>query len=1079
MKNEMQTIIIKTGFRKSFFNYLFRTCLFVLGISVGISGGISGCTKETPFEEAPKFDVENKSLINEDEYIFTASTGQMSRTSPESRPYAFAESKRVRLQMTEDHLQVLETEKDARFKDNSTNDKLVIAIPIKHVDFACAKDSFGECSNKEIEDTKKSWKEKRNFYPLAKETRSAQEDLLPINFQFLESPENLADSSGDSSSRQMQKCFTEFSSQLKSFSLETDALNVTVTRHYKVDIRCLRGIDSLSDTTVSADFHYSMVKVKSITTPHYSIVSYPSEDQNTFGFFQTERSLLDAGNEATESGKISMMNRWNPQRKEIVFHLTDNFYEKRNQLVLGLTVETVKSLNQGLKEAGVGFEIKISDEKGKSPNDIRNSMIVLVEDPVAAGLLGYGPQTEDPLTGEIVSARTVMFLGTAIQSIRRTYEELMNHRRNAQALEQNISSAGSAPQAETNVEKAEKTSLFLTKAARQSFLPELDLNQKKLDLAPNKILNLNADFIRTSLKDYTKNSTRRDSFETALEKYRYLKESKHCEFTLPHDSVLSEISPQVLASLEEFGQPWETLTQDQKNKVISLILPSIWIPTLIHELGHNLGLRHNFTGSEDKDNFFTDEELASKGLNRKIPSSSVMEYIEDVRALPVLGKYDLAALRFGYLRKVESKDGSYIQVPNTLSQIPEIEKKKMKKFEFCTDEHTGINAGCRRFDLGTSNVEIVQNLIDQYEKFYSIRNLRRGRAHFSLVDDIAYASRIRSQFRDLRLMFEVNERIAKNFRIPYEAEVWTKNESLRDLRSAAVLAGEFLIRVASTPDLTCVFAKADKPETPAVIERLAVIAPKKDSCFELKGEISPEFVPMAQFGKPHLSRKSEKSTNAFADQIDLRGLWIDKLMAINTLFERKLNNFSLDTQGADNFADLPELRQKLLNLTVGMALNKTQVQVPVLMANGSIELNTVPVEVRESFVLPQMISPSFSRILGIPEMETRFVDWMVKRIPHLTLSHPSKELAEKDFANIFTVERRRLTDLNSKDLPPNVLTTQLGLSEVYLAYPENLLARALFTEREETLKQATGDNQQQVREAIDSIDRLIRSLKTN
>lgn len=1081
-----------------------RRRMKTLSLLVATVSLLSACTKETPFQDAPKFNVENKSLIGSDEYLFTASTGQMSRTSPSSRPFAYAESKRVRLQLTEDYLQVLETEKDSRFKDNQTNEKLVIAIPIQHVDYKCAEDSFGECTNKEVEDTDKNWQQKGSFVPVAKETRSAQEDLLPINFEFRQNEENQTEDSGDLNSLGRFKCFTEFSSQLKSFKLEPDALNVTVTRHYRVDLMCLRGIDSLSDTTVSADFHYSMVKASSMVSPNYEVIKYPSKDQNTFGFFQTERTVLDVGNEATESGRVSVMNRWNPKRKEIVYHLTDNFFEKRNETILSLTQETVQSLNRGLQEAGVEFQIKLSDEKGKNPNDIRNTMIVLVEDPVAAGLLGYGPQTEDPLTGEIVSARTVMFLGTAIQSVRRTYEDLLLSRnelaaeavaREATEGDQTPDRAQGAPRLglnRLNIPALQKSLEGLAQRTAGTFQVSRTSQPGATALSSrtggrgssslqnqgnlrHEIVRPALSEVRATIKDYTRNTTRRDSFETALEKYKYLKEAKHCEFFMPNDGVLNELSPQVLASLEGFNQPWEKLSEEQKQQVIALILPSIWVPTLIHELGHNLGLRHNFTGSEDKDNHFSAEELKSKGLSRKIPSSSVMEYIEDVRALPVLGKYDLAALRFGYLRKVETKEGQFVEVPRTLADSPAL-ASEMKEFGFCTDEHVGINAGCRRFDRGTNNVEIVRHLIEQYESFYRVRNLRKDRAHFSLADDLAYASRIRSVFREMRLMFEVNERIVRSFRIPYNSELWKTEAFLKDLREAAVLAGDFLIQVATTPDQTCVFARADKPQEIIGVERLSVIAPRKDSCFEVKEEINPQFMPIAEFGKPHLSKKSSKSTNAYADQIDVRGIWIDKLMAINTLFERKVQSFNLDSQGADNFADLPELRGKLQELIISMAMNNVQVQTPVVFVDGSVQVTQVPVEIRESFKLPQMMAPIFSRILGIPETESRFVDWMVRRVPTLMLSHPSKEISERRFTDAFRVERRRTTEVNEANVPPDTLKAQLTSSDVFIAHPENLLARALFAEREETLKRSTDENKEEIQAEVDSVDQLIKSL---
>jgi hypothetical protein len=141
---------------------------------------------------------------------------------------------------------------------------------------------------------------------------------------------------------------------------------------------------------------------------------------------------------------------------------------------------------------------------------------------------------------------------------------------------------------------------------------------------------------------------------------------------------------------------------------------------LIHELGHNLGLRHNFAGSEDKDNFLSVDELKAKHIDHAIPFSSVMDYGDDLRTLPVLGKYDIAALRFGYLRTVQVENGdgtlSSKQVDTTLQDLMNANSNlKIKDYMYCTDEHLGINAGCKQFDLGTSYTEIVQNFIKDYE----------------------------------------------------------------------------------------------------------------------------------------------------------------------------------------------------------------------------------------------------------------------------------------------------------------------------------------------------------------------------
>jgi hypothetical protein len=84
---------------------------------------------------------------------------------------------------------------------------------------------------------------------------------------------------------------------------------------------------------------------------------------------------------------------------------------------------------------------------------------------------------------------------------------------------------------------------------------------------------------------------------------------------------------------------------------------------LVHEIGHTLGLRHNFKGSLTP------------------PSSSVMEYVVDSDAVfvPVPQAYDIAAIKFLY--------GQSTAVPTT---------------PFCTDEDTVTDPDCTRFDTGAN-----------------------------------------------------------------------------------------------------------------------------------------------------------------------------------------------------------------------------------------------------------------------------------------------------------------------------------------------------------------------------------------
>ena len=64
--------------------------------------------------------------------------------------------------------------------------------------------------------------------------------------------------------------------------------------------------------------------------------------------------------------------------------------------------------------------------------------MILVTDPQASGVIGYGPSVANPNTGEILNARTVMYYGTIQKFVSRAYDELVEEVvRNAQAGETN------------------------------------------------------------------------------------------------------------------------------------------------------------------------------------------------------------------------------------------------------------------------------------------------------------------------------------------------------------------------------------------------------------------------------------------------------------------------------------------------------------------------------------------------------------------------------------------------------------------------------------------------------------------
>ncbi|HEY1078451.1 MAG TPA: zinc-dependent metalloprotease, partial [Bdellovibrio sp.] len=937
---------------------------------------LAACTKEIPYEQLPPGQKEHtvsKSLIDTSaEYIYSSSMLNASRSSTDALPFSSGDSKRVKLEIAENSLRVLETERDARYASNAANNKLVLDIPIEHTEFTCAKDRFGECTNKEENDEKVPWNKRSGIKVKLEAANTGELDLLPIMI----------------SQTVGENCYEPVSTRLVSSVIEKDAINFQVERTFKTRVDCLGNIDSLRDAVVTANFFYSFVKAESILSKGFKPVSYPegSADERNFGFFSSRRTVLDVDHNKTEKTTIQQMNHWNPERSEIVYHLSDEFAKPENKMVKDLTYTTVANLNKGLEEAGVKFRINLQEPSGKVPGDIRNSMIVLVEDPVEASVIGYGPQTEDPVTGEIISARTVMFLGTIKKFIKGTYEEIRREKGALTAAEMKAAgSAGGKNSAAQNVSlSAELQAQTLKVKSSSKAAAAVAKLSEVTKVAPLKSAGVKAASVKNagiassaklqqmhkSLKNYTANINPEVVGTDLKSQLKYMHEAKNCGFAPNLEAAGGGVSPKLLAKFSSDLKPWDKLSESEKNSVIEILLPEIWVPTLIHELGHNLGLRHNFAGSEDKANFLTKEELAKENIDHDVPFSSVMDYGNDLRTLPVLGKYDIAALRFGYLRQVEmQKEDKSVTVQKISTTLADLQKATpgltLKEYQYCTDEHTGINAGCKRFDLGTSYTEIVQNMIKEYQDAYALRNFRNGRANMSVTDDLAYAARINGIFKELRIMMEVRERIKYRFQLADDAEEYKSVEFLKDLDDATKIGGAFLANVLMVPDLTCAVARKEKPNLIIGLLPIGQLDSEAISCF--KASINPAFVIVAQAGKMFNSKKDPESTNAYMDQIDVRGYWIDKVMASRNLLRRQTGIFNFDRDFNDNYANVSSLREPITDIVSNIMLGDVSGPLTFTFADGSTQEIEVPYDLATSQVIEKPMIPQFGKILGINE----------------------------------------------------------------------------------------------------------------
>ena len=174
-----------------------------------------------------------------------------------------------------------------------------------------------------------------------------------------------------------------------------------------------------------------------------------------------------------------------------------------------------------------------------------------------------------------------------------------------------------------------------------------------------------------------------------------------------------------------------------KQTILSLIL---------HELGHNFGIAHNFKCSMDPYNFYIDhaEMIAYFGedlVDSSQPvskSSCVMDYIHFSKPqLNVLGKYDLATLRFLYTNQVEVlKKAPDMQDPeeailpiqwdeNPLNQISLSQSNEniSAKYLTCADWQKG-SLTCVGYDYGKDPGEVVKNEFLNIKRIFNSRRYR-------------------------------------------------------------------------------------------------------------------------------------------------------------------------------------------------------------------------------------------------------------------------------------------------------------------------------------------------------------------
>jgi hypothetical protein len=344
--------------------------------------------------------------------------------------------------------------------------------------------------------------------------------------------------------------------------------------------------------------------------------------------------------------------------------------------------------------------------------DLRYSFINWVAKPEMAGPLGYGPSAADPLTGELISGNANIY-GASLDRYANWGADIVDLLNGAVSeddiingthIREHVESVRARYREKTPMEIGAKfINMFDEKTEHMS-------DETYFQEIPLTALNTNWDAVRASgIEDeFLLTEEAIDLFggpdmgiangnhsDEAIERAR--------QSNWKRDRVPPEMRKMgIFGSETDVADPNHTLAMAQKHKdrhdffgrnnfcffedqlepsvadlaynlvgktreeAIQIIREAVMQSVLAHEVGHTIGLRHNFEGSADPINFFPnwwgldlgdDHRMSPNERSSELKYSSIMDYHQRFNSdWGGIGMYDKAAIKFGYGELVEVFD---------------------------------------------------------------------------------------------------------------------------------------------------------------------------------------------------------------------------------------------------------------------------------------------------------------------------------------------------------------------------------------------------------------------------------------
>ncbi|MEQ9499728.1 MAG: zinc-dependent metalloprotease [Deltaproteobacteria bacterium] len=672
----------------------------------------------------------------------------------------------VKFRFVENALQVVDGQKlqsdDAGDPNDdlaTSNERVMFEFNGRHVDIKLRESLDGERTNFLEENTEEPWQMRQNFAVDFERT-----NMDPIT--------NIAWFYGDF----LSDCARTISTHMVPDSFEWDPddqyMSFVIEVTYDLNVLTWFGgcydLVSLASDVGTASVRYRLSFFRPGPSPDFPMeeIAEKAPVNKKYGAFKRFNVFRDE-----ETGLLSakaLLHRWNPNRTDpVVFYFIEGFPERFKPMFQEIKADT----NRILEEAGASLRFDFQEWNAPGPDgepmerhfgDARFSFVAWHQDiDTTKGLLGYGPSSSDPRTGEIISANLNLYnVGMdyyrfLIQDYLETNgaagkpADLEWEQVDCEADQTAVPADNSGrlqtqifremrrtmELAEPDLENGQPTDGFLPEPAREEFLNDYHRTLGEIRYAEpawNPYVYLPKG--RSPVENLTDRLATERDFNEAMTNIMLNEDPFQGLALHSRDGIEAQLG--FMDDFREWRKNHDRLQADQEylhskkniyvfdaNDAISAIatgarrcvngkfesdevyseriIEDVVFNVAIHELGHNLSLRHNFYGSVDKKHM-RDDEL----------SASVMDYVvsyEEAGTGRSWGQYDEAALKWIY-------------------GTNEVREQMMEEdFLYCTDEHRMRSPLCQAHDLGVTPSQIVLNAIERYDWLYSIRNRRAYR----------------------------------------------------------------------------------------------------------------------------------------------------------------------------------------------------------------------------------------------------------------------------------------------------------------------------------------------------------------